>query len=62
MVRLRGQPSGRGYVRACCLDRRANWIEVLSLMEFIYNNSYQTTIKMILHKTSYDTRCRSLLH
>lgn len=27
-------------LKACCLDHRVNWINVLPLVEFAYNNNY----------------------
>ena len=27
-------------LRACCMDYKANWSELVPLMEFAYNNSY----------------------
>lgn len=47
---------------ACRLDHRASWIGVLPLMEFAYNNSYQTTIQMTLYKVLYKRKYQSLLH
>ena len=37
-------------LRACVMDFRIGWSKFLPLMEFAYNNSYQTSIKM----TSYE--------
>lgn len=34
----------KDILRACYLDQGASWIEVLLLMEFASNNSYQATI------------------
>ena len=33
-------------VRACVLDLNGSWEEPLPLVEFAYNNSYQTSIQM----------------
>ncbi|KAL9380736.1 hypothetical protein Peur_026393 [Populus x canadensis] len=40
----------KDMLRACVMDFRIGWSKFLPLMEFAYNNSYQTSIKM----TSYE--------
>ena len=49
-------------LRACCMDYRMTWHEMLPLVEFAYNNSYQSTIKMAPYEALYGRRCRSPLH
>ena len=49
-------------MRACCLDHKATWVEMLPLVEFAYNNSYQMTIQMAPYEALYGRRCRSPLH
>lgn len=49
-------------LKVCCLDRGTSWIEVLPLIEFVYNNNYQTTIKMAPYEALYGNRCRSPLY
>jgi hypothetical protein len=34
-------------LRACVLDDRGSWDDVLPLIEFTYNNSYHSTIGMV---------------
>lgn len=40
-------------LKAYCLDKGVTWIDVLPLMKFVYNNSYQMTIQMVLYKALY---------
>ena len=37
-------------LRACVLDLKGSWEEHLPLVEFAYNNSYQTSIQMTLYE------------
>ncbi|XP_042424005.1 uncharacterized mitochondrial protein AtMg00860-like, partial [Zingiber officinale] len=46
-------------LRACALDFKGSWCKYLSLAEFAYNNSYQTTIGMAPYEALYGRRCRS---
>ena len=46
-------------LRACVLDFEGNWDQHLSLIEFAYNNSYQTTIQMAPYEVLYGHKCRS---
>jgi hypothetical protein len=48
-------------LRACVLQYDKNWDKCLSLAEFSYNNSYQTSLKMALIKALYGRRCRTPL-
>ena len=34
----------------------------MSLIEFLYNNSYQATIGMVSYEALYGRKCRSLVH
>lgn len=49
-------------LRACCMDYRMTWHEMLPLVEFTYNNSYESKIKMAPYEALYGRRCRSPLH
>ena len=49
-------------LRACVLDFGGLWNKYLSLIEFSYNNSYQSTIGMAPYELLYGRRCRSPLH
>ena len=48
-------------LRACVLDHKGSWEEHLPLMEFSYNNSYQTSIQMAPYEALYGRPCRSPL-
>jgi len=47
--------------RACALEFGGNWEEHLSLVEFTYNNSYQTIIGMAPFEALYGKKCRTPL-
>uniref|UniRef100_A0A1U7YRA6 Uncharacterized protein LOC104247112 n=2 Tax=Nicotiana sylvestris TaxID=4096 RepID=A0A1U7YRA6_NICSY len=46
-------------LRACVLDFKGNWDDHLPLIEFAYNNSYHSSIKMAPYEALYGRRCRS---
>ena len=46
-------------LRACCIDYKTSWYEILPLVEFAYNNSYQAMIKMAPYEALYGRKCRS---
>jgi len=46
-------------LRACVLDFKGNWDEHLPLIEFAYNNSYQSSIQMAPYEALYGRRCCS---
>ena len=46
-------------LRACVLEFKGNWDTHLSLMEFAYNNSYQSRIGMALFEALYGRKCRT---
>ncbi|GJU93646.1 putative reverse transcriptase domain-containing protein [Tanacetum coccineum] len=46
-------------LRACVLDFRKNWDRHLPLVEFSYNNSYHTSIKVAPFEALYRRKCRS---
>ena len=48
-------------LRCCVLDFGGNWDEHLSLVEFVYNNSYQASIGMAPYELLYGRPCRSPL-
>ena len=48
-------------LRACVLDHKHSWEEHLPLVEFTYNNSYQTSIQMAPYEALYQRPCRSPL-
>ncbi|EOX99963.1 Uncharacterized protein TCM_009073 [Theobroma cacao] len=46
-------------LRACVIDLGVRWEQYLPLVEFAYNNSFQTSIQMAPFKALYGRRCRS---
>jgi transposase InsO family protein len=46
-------------LRACVLDLGGSWDQYLPLMEFAYNNSYQSSIQMAPFEALYGRRCKS---
>ena len=48
-------------LRACALEFGGNWEERLSLVEFTYTNSYQSTIGMAPFKALYGRKCKTPL-
>ena len=49
-------------LRACVLDFQESWNKYLPLIEFSYNNSYQSTIGMAPYEMLYGRKCRSPVH
>jgi hypothetical protein len=43
------------------MDQQKRWEEFLPLVEFTYNNSYQSTIKMVPFEFLYGRLCRTPL-
>ena len=48
-------------LRACVLDHKGGWEEHFPLVEFVYNNSYQTSIQMAPYEALYGRPCKSLI-
>lgn len=48
-------------LRACALDFNTSWDKQLYLIEFAYNNSYQSSIGMAPYQALYGRKCRSPL-
>ena len=46
-------------LQAWVLDFEGSWDQHLSLIEFAYNNSYQSTIQMAPYEVLYGRKCRS---
>ncbi|KAJ4706775.1 Retrotransposon protein, putative, Ty3-gypsy subclass [Melia azedarach] len=46
-------------LRACVIQFKGNWDVYLLLMEFAYNNSYQTSIQMAPYEALYGRKCRT---
>ncbi|KAA3439023.1 reverse transcriptase [Gossypium australe] len=49
-------------LRCCILEFEGNWERYLPLIEFAYNNSYQSSIKMAPYKALYGRKCRTPLY
>jgi hypothetical protein len=49
-------------LRACAIDCGKNLDKNLSLVEFAYNNSYQSSLKMAPFEALYGRRCRTPLN
>ena len=46
-------------LRACILDFGGSWEDHMPLVEFAYNNNFQTSIRMTLYEDLYGRKCRS---
>ena len=44
---------------ACVMEFGGSWDQFLTLAEFAYNNSYQSSIQMVPYEALYGRRCRS---
>ena len=49
-------------LRACVIDFEGSWSKYLPLIEFSYNNSYQSTIGVAPYEMLYGRKCRSPIH
>jgi hypothetical protein len=49
-------------LRACALQDKLGWDKRLPYAEFLYNNSYQASLKMSPFEALYGRNCRNLLH
>lgn len=45
-------------VCACVIDYDGNWVKYLPLVEFVYNNSYDSSIGMTPSEALYGRSCR----
>jgi hypothetical protein len=48
-------------LRACIIHYGASWDKYLTLAEFSYNNSYQSSLQMAPVEALYGRRCRTPL-
>jgi hypothetical protein len=46
-------------LRSYVLEFGGNWEDLLPLVEFTYNNSYQATIRMAPYEALYGRKCRT---
>lgn len=49
----------KDMLRACVLDFQGSWDQHLPLVEFAYNNSYQSSFGIAPYETLYGRRCRT---
>ena len=49
----------KDMLRGCVLDFPGSWDRYIPLMEFAYNNSYQSNICMATYEALYGRRCRT---
>ncbi|GJW00541.1 putative reverse transcriptase domain-containing protein [Tanacetum coccineum] len=49
----------RDMLRACVIDFRKGWVNLLPSVEFSYNNSYHASIKAAPFEALYGRKCRS---
>ncbi|KAA3466339.1 DNA/RNA polymerases superfamily protein [Gossypium australe] len=49
-------------LRCCIIEFEGNWERYLPLVEFAYNNSFQSSIKIASYKALYGRKCRTPLY
>ncbi|KAG4181401.1 hypothetical protein ERO13_A10G224850v2 [Gossypium hirsutum] len=49
-------------LRCCILEFEGNWERYLPLIEFAYNNNYQSSTKMAPYEALYGRKCRTPLY
>ncbi|KAG8499167.1 hypothetical protein CXB51_005608 [Gossypium anomalum] len=49
-------------LRCCVLEFQSSWKKYLALVEFAYNNSYQSSLKMAPYEALYGRKCRTPLY
>ncbi|PON47833.1 hypothetical protein PanWU01x14_241430, partial [Parasponia andersonii] len=49
-------------LRCCVLDFGGNWNDHLPLVEYSYNNRYQTSVGVASYEVLYRRSCKSLLY
>ena len=47
-------------LRSCAIDYEGSWDRHISLAEFVYNNSFQSSIGMAPYEALYGRKCRTL--
>ena len=48
-------------IRSCVIDYEGSWDRHIPLVEFVYNNSFQSSIGMVPYKALYGRKCRTPL-
>ena len=46
-------------LRACIIDFKENWDKLCTLVEFSYNNNFNSSISMAPYEALYGRRCNS---
>ena len=46
-------------LRSCVIDYEGSWDRHIPLVEFVYNNSFQSSIGMVPYKALYGRKCRT---
>ena len=49
-------------LRSCVIDYEGSWERLIPLVEFVYNNSFQSSIEMAPYKALYKRKCRTPLY
>ena len=48
-------------LRSCVIDYEGSWDRHMHLVEFVYNNSFQSSIGMAPYEALYGRKCRTSL-
>ena len=48
----------KDMLRSCVIDYEGSWDRLIPLVEFVYNNSFQSSIGMAPYKVLYGRKCR----
>ena len=48
-------------LRSCVINYEGSWDRHIPLVEFVYNNSFQSSIRMAPYEALYGRKCRTLL-
>ena len=46
-------------LRSCVINSKGSWDRHISLVEFVYNNSFQSSIGMTPYEALYERKCRT---
>ena len=51
----------KDMLRSCVINYEGSWDKHIPLVEFVYNNSFQSSIRMVPYEALYGKKCRTLL-